>query len=111
MTLPKGARTLPVLPFSLRHGALRGFEREPGADEEEEKRDARERVRRASRPGGRRHGGPEPHRSNPAFGTIAILKGISVSRRDPFFRENGPSGLKVARVENSRSRHMMRAQI
>jgi hypothetical protein len=41
MTLPKGARTKPVLPFSLRHGAQRGFEREPAADEQEDKRDFR----------------------------------------------------------------------
>jgi hypothetical protein len=30
--------------------------------------------------------------SNPAFGTIAILKGNLASRQVPFFRENGPSG-------------------
>jgi len=92
MTLPKGARTLPVLPFSLRHGAKRGFEREPGADEEEGKRDVRERIRRASRPGGRRPGGPEPHRSYPAFGTISKPKGNLAQRQVPFFREFGPSG-------------------
>ena len=35
---------------------------------------------------------PEPHRANPAFGTIAILKGNLASGQVPFFRENGPSG-------------------
>ena len=112
MTLPKGARTQPVLPFSLRHGAKRGFEREPAADEQEDKRDALERVRRASRPEGRRPGWPEPNRSNPAFGTplpeemrslgyptknnlrgtIAILKGNLAESQVPFSRIFGPSG-------------------
>jgi hypothetical protein len=31
--------------------------------------------------------------SNPAFGTIEILKGNMVSRRVPFFLEIGPCGL------------------
>jgi len=30
--------------------------------------------------------------SSPPFGTISILKGISDSRRNPFFHENGPIG-------------------
>ena len=42
---------------------------------------------------------PEPHRANPAFGTIAILKGNLASRQVPFFREIAPSGPFVARVE------------
>src|SRR5665811_2362726 len=48
--------------------------------------------RSTSMPGGETRGG-----SNPPFGTIAILKGNLAFRRSPFFRENGPSGQKVAR--------------
>ena len=89
MTLSNGVRAQPVLPFLLRHGARRGFEREPAADEQEDERNVPERVRRASRPGGRRRGWAaplpnelrslgypatniprgKPHRSNPPFGT------------------------------------------
>ena len=35
---------------------------------------------------------PEPHRANPAFGTIVILKGNLASRQVPFFHEKGPGG-------------------
>ena len=35
---------------------------------------------------------------NSLRGTIAILKGNMASRQIPFFRDNGPSGLFVARV-------------
>jgi hypothetical protein len=31
---------------------------------------------------------PEPHRANPAFGTIATTKGNFVCARFPFFRKN-----------------------
>ena len=37
--------------------------------------------------GGETRGG-----SSPPFGTMLIIKGISVFRRSPFFRENVPSG-------------------
>ena len=45
------------------------------------------------------HGGGGETRagSNPPFGTIAILKGISAFRRSPFFIETGPYGSNVAR--------------
>jgi len=81
-----------VLPFPLRHGAQRGFEREPAADEQEEKRDVQERGRRASRPEGRRPRWPEPHRSNPAFGTMKC-HGSSVNSEAPFFISWNPRPL------------------
>src|SRR4030067_494795 len=42
--------------------------------------------------GGSSAGPPEPHRSSPPFGTIAITKGNLASRQVPFFRILGPSG-------------------
>jgi hypothetical protein len=45
--------------------------------------------RGASRPGGRRPDWPEPHRSNPAFGTIAILKGFRLEAGIPFLEIRG----------------------
>ena len=63
-----------MLPFSF-HGAQQGFEREPAADEKEDERDAPEREKAGEPAGKAQASPPEPHRSNPAFGTIAILKG------------------------------------
>src|SRR4030066_296116 len=47
--------------------------------------------RQAGEPAGRAKARtPEPHRSSPPFGTIAITKGNLVSRQVPFFRILGP---------------------
>ena len=78
-------------------GTRTGFGRRPAR---EEKRDARERVSRKPRRKGRWPGWPRLRRASPPFGTIAINKGITASRRSPFFGFLGPSGWNVARRVN-----------
>jgi len=92
-----GSSGIPRLPFSF-HGALRGLEREPAAD-----RKGRISPTLGGRQAGEQAGRaeartPEPHRSSPPFGTIAILKGNLASRQVPFFRILDPCGSNGSQV-------------
>jgi hypothetical protein len=87
----QGATERSIAPYSF-HGAPRGLEREPAADR-------RGRIsptlggRQAGEPAGRAQARtPEPHRSSPPFGTMAINIGNLAPRQVPFFLENGERG-------------------